>query len=102
MVRRSREPTLFTYTTLFRSSTRTDRLTPVTEPAGGPCRDPGPESRKEPHLSSIQCGPIQIPARHGVRAKIGRAHVCTPVTVKYRMPSTAGKNSCTHLLPIDR
>src|SRR2546427_7976391 len=85
MIRRPPRSTLFPYTTLFRSPDgSTEEEAPPPE-SGGAAAPLGPS------------GPVAVvPGRPGdepspTPPEIGRAHVCTPVTVQYRMPSSACK-----------
>src|SRR2546427_4799425 len=96
MIRRPPRSTLFPYTTLFRS------------PLRGEQADGGAHARR------FRCGSrdqIRLPTvlqrggcgsgRRDRRGQIGRAHGLTPVTVKYRMPSSALKKKKTILLRVE-
>src|SRR3712207_7820455 len=118
MIRRPPRSTLFPYTTLFQSQTRRliERhgrgyvlavtsaqrlgLKPVEDwledvPAKGWTRLSAGDGAKGPRLSDWADLPYGIPPagwKMGLlirRKKIGRAHVLTPVTSIYRMPSSA-------------
>src|SRR2546430_11425684 len=80
MIRRPPRSTLFPYTTLFRSTFRHDYEADL-EIALGDGWDVRPSSRYEQALLR-QCDLRSEEHRSG-----------TPVTVKYRMPSSASKNT---------
>src|SRR2546428_9498395 len=93
MIRRPPRSTLFPYPTLFRSPlllhprpTRLLALGVGTADTVGAALAPGPARR---------CGgarPRGAPHRRagpGASAEIGRAHASTPVTIRYRRPSSA-------------
>src|SRR5712664_4600387 len=71
MIRRPPRSTLFPYTTLFRSDPRV---------GCGLGLRPG-----RAHPDSLLA--------HRLLDQIGRAHVCTPVTIRHRMPSSACKKT---------
>src|SRR3712207_7534985 len=97
MIRRPPRSTLFPYTTLFRSAMafhhhmgtvvekahEIDRLMEGTPESVGLLFDTG-------HLAFAGGDPAA-----GARREIGRAHVRTPVTPIYRMPSSAWKKKKT-------
>src|SRR5260370_3606313 len=71
MIRRPPRCTLFPYTTLFRS-----------DAAQYIIRDAG--RRPAIRVGVISAAGVQI-----LGIEVGRPHVCTPVTLDYRMPSSA-------------
>src|SRR2546430_11590384 len=74
MIRPPPRSTLFPYTTLFRS------VVPAVLPTPGRAEL---RLRADDAARGVPSGPA------GIAREIGRAHVWTPVTVKYRMPSSA-------------
>src|SRR5207237_8234122 len=82
---------LFPYTTLFRSRARGVAGRKRDESGLVPDGRAGHERRSaEPCAAGIKTGRSRGPARGGARPhEIGRAHVLTPVTLEYRMPSSA-------------
>src|SRR2546421_8826751 len=83
MIRRPPRSTLFPYTTLFRSVPRAG--------IGVPRRLRDGDRRLPLSLCArIPMGKSAVSISEP-SWKIGRAHVCTPVTIRYRMPSYALK-----------
>src|SRR5260370_19781382 len=79
MIRRPPRSTLFPYTTLFRSQRLERARVPVVEALREGRGVGGNQGRRE--------------RRSRARTEIGRAHVCTPVTLECRMPSSACNNT---------
>src|SRR2546430_3927565 len=85
MIRRPPRSTLFPYTTLFRSGAR--GVPPVRLGArSGDAEAAGPRGAGR---GGAEAAAVRAHAR---RTEIGSAHVCTPVTVTYRMPTSAWQN----------
>src|SRR2546430_7303191 len=102
MIRRPPRSTLFPYTTLFRSpfsggGSQSVRFQPFVPRRSQPLFRHSVGDRKSTRLNSshsqisyavfcLKKKNTSDRARLGL-IEIGRAHFCTPVTVKYRMPS---------------
>src|SRR2546428_417498 len=76
MIRRPPRSTLFPYTTLFRSVRRPHGVARV----GRTDRDVGVDE------GLVGVGAVTHVGVTGAPGQIGRAHVCSPVTVRGRMP----------------
>src|SRR2546421_2268640 len=85
MIRRPPRSTLFPYTTLFRSGCRGEPFERRQRRLAIVLVDDQRLDRQQPHagIGGIPPG--------GLADEIGRAHVLTPVTIRYRMPSFALK-----------
>src|SRR2546430_11726714 len=98
MIRRPPRSTLFPYTTLFRSNSSAvdeewrqffqERLGEA-EPAKGE-GPTGAEAKGEGRMAKGEAAPPER-TKSEPKPEIGKAHVRTPVTVKYRMPTSACK-----------
>src|SRR2546428_10258904 len=93
MIRRPPRSTLFPYTTLFRSV-----MVDIRFEAGGDVVVAGePAPLREGLMKLVLNAPDAMPdggcltVRTWVEDEIGRAHVCTPVTIRTPMASSAWK-----------